>query len=335
MQDRLRSTGGAGGPDHEGHVVGVGAGLARRRRSMPASVTSSAGLVSARTWSISTCGRRGLTGTYTPPASQMAAIVHTSSGPFGSITATAWPGSIAQLRHQLGAPGPGPRRRSSTRRWCGAAPRRRRRGDRAGGRTASRIGSYIRSRHELRAADRGDRAHRSGHRPWASRSGATTSPSCTPATTRCPRWPTCATSTATCSATTACATVLGDETFDVTLATYGRLPRIAERDARAAPAASSRWAACPSTRASSTRPSTSRPACRCRCGRTPRSPPRTTTARATASAAPSSCSSRPTPPPPTSATRTSTGPGSWRPGSGASCAASSTAARSSCCPTTG
>ncbi len=50
--------------------------------------------MSATTWSISTCGRRGLTGTYTPPASQMAAIVHTRSGPFGSITATAWPGSI-------------------------------------------------------------------------------------------------------------------------------------------------------------------------------------------------------------------------------------------------
>ena len=122
--------------------------------------------------------------------------------------------------------------------------------------------------------------------------------------------------------------VLGDETFDVAIANYGRLRSIADvlsgRTGRLLsiggvpvyrgffdPAVHHAARAAGADRV-----------------RTPSSPPRTTTARATASAAPSRCCSRRTRPPPTSATRTSTGPGSWRRASGASCAASSTPARS-------
>ncbi len=43
-------------------------------------------------------GRRGLTGTYTPPASHTPTIVETSSGPFGSWTATARPSSVDRSR---------------------------------------------------------------------------------------------------------------------------------------------------------------------------------------------------------------------------------------------
>ena len=111
--------------------------------------------------------------------------------------------------------------------------------------------------------------------------------SSTAAATRSTRSPTSATSTGTPSRRGSLVDVLADETFDVVVASYGRLRVIAEhagRSGRALPLDRRRARLQGVLRPRCPR---CRPACRCPPRRTPCWPPRTTTARATASAAPS------------------------------------------------
>ena len=77
------------------HITKATPGSYRRsasRRSTPSARTMAAGSVASSTRATSASGKRGFRGTNTPPASQTAVIVVTTSGPLGSETATADPG---------------------------------------------------------------------------------------------------------------------------------------------------------------------------------------------------------------------------------------------------
>ncbi len=66
-------------------------GTSRTRAASSGCVMIAAGRSSAMTCASSSAERRGLSGTYTPPANQMPKSAATMSGPFGNITPTAWP----------------------------------------------------------------------------------------------------------------------------------------------------------------------------------------------------------------------------------------------------
>ncbi len=94
LQDRLRPSRGSGRPGDEGRsrarsgwASTSARGALRRRRSRRR------GRSMTETWSSSAWGCRGLAGTNTAPASQTPNMAKTNSGPFGSWTTTAWPGS--------------------------------------------------------------------------------------------------------------------------------------------------------------------------------------------------------------------------------------------------
>ena len=65
---------------------------------IPAALITQAGAVDERTWSSSACGCRAFAGTNTAPASQTPNMAKTNSGPLGSCTTTAWPGSTPAER---------------------------------------------------------------------------------------------------------------------------------------------------------------------------------------------------------------------------------------------
>ncbi len=67
-------------------------GTSTTRPASSGRVTMAAGRSWATTWASSSGERRGLRGTYTPPANQIPNSAATMSAPLGSITPTAWPG---------------------------------------------------------------------------------------------------------------------------------------------------------------------------------------------------------------------------------------------------